>query len=188
MNNIRIPMAALSFSRWRSSQPASGVASRSGFALAVRRLASLVVTVALAVPALVLPAAAQAAALEQFKAFVANTRSARGDFSQRMVKEEGGKLRTSSASSGNFLFARPGKFIWTYQKPYEQLLQADGEKLLFTMNSDSAHPLVELHEVADDLARLPVPDGDNAFCRILTICAAGVAGRWLSDVACAGGQ
>ena len=75
------------------------------------------------------PLLANAAALEQFKAFVAGTKSARGEFSQRMVKEEGGKLRTSSASSGNFLFARPGKFIWTYQKPYEQLLQADGEKL-----------------------------------------------------------
>jgi len=84
---------------------------------------------AIAVTALTLPALSQAAALEQFKAFVAKTKSARGDFTQRMVKEEGGKLRTSSASSGNFLFARPGKFIWTYQKPYEQVLQADGEKL-----------------------------------------------------------
>ena len=27
------------------------------------------------------------------------------------------------------MFARPGKFIWTYQKPYEQLLQADGDQL-----------------------------------------------------------
>lgn len=27
------------------------------------------------------------------------------------------------------MFARPGKFIWIYRKPYEQLLQADGEKL-----------------------------------------------------------
>ncbi len=75
------------------------------------------------------PLLAGAAALEQFKAFVANTRSARGDFVQRMVKEENGKLRTSNAASGTFLFARPGKFIWTYQKPYEQLLQADGDKL-----------------------------------------------------------
>jgi outer membrane lipoprotein carrier protein len=70
-----------------------------------------------------------AAALDQFRSFVAATKSARGEFSQRMVKEEGGKLHTSSPSSGNFLFARPGKFIWSYQKPYEQVLQADGEKL-----------------------------------------------------------
>ena len=67
--------------------------------------------------------------MEQFRQFVAATKSARGEFSQRMVKEEGGKLHTSAASVGNFLFARPGKFIWAYQKPYEQILQADGDKL-----------------------------------------------------------
>lgn len=76
-----------------------------------------------------LPTLSQAAALEQFKAFVANTRSARGDFSQRMVKEEGGKMRASNPASGSFLFSRPGKFIWTYKKPYEQVLQADGDNL-----------------------------------------------------------
>ena len=76
-----------------------------------------------------LPLLAQASALEQFKAFVAGTKSARGEFTQRMVKEESGKMRVSSTASGVFLFARPGKFIWTYQKPYEQILQADGEKL-----------------------------------------------------------
>lgn len=76
-----------------------------------------------------LPLLAQASALEQFKHFVADTKSARGEFSQRMVKEEGGKLRTSAASSGGFQFARPGKFIWSYHKPYEQVLQADGDKL-----------------------------------------------------------
>lgn len=78
---------------------------------------------------LCLPLLAGATALEQFKTFVANTKAARGDFVQRMVKEEGGKLRTSNEASGTFVFARPGKFIWTYKKPYEQLLQADGEKL-----------------------------------------------------------
>ena len=75
------------------------------------------------------PWVVQAAALDQFKAFVAATKSARGEFTQRMVKEEGGKLQTSNASTGSFQFARPGKFVWTYQKPYEQILQADGDKL-----------------------------------------------------------
>jgi outer membrane lipoprotein carrier protein len=40
-----------------------------------------------------------------------------------------GNVKVSNASTGTFQFARPGKFIWTYQKPYEQMLQADGEKL-----------------------------------------------------------
>ena len=76
-----------------------------------------------------LPAFAQAAALDQFKTFVANTKSARGEFQQRMVREEGGKLRTSNEASGSFAFARPGKFIWSYRKPYQQVLQADGDNL-----------------------------------------------------------
>ncbi|MGV3742714.1 MAG: outer membrane lipoprotein chaperone LolA [Burkholderiaceae bacterium] len=82
--------------------------------------------------ALATPAIAGAAALEQFKSFVATTKSAKGEFVQRQAKaQEAGQEKASvaMASSGTFLFARPGKFIWTYQKPYEQVLQADGEKL-----------------------------------------------------------
>jgi outer membrane lipoprotein carrier protein len=75
------------------------------------------------------PAAAEASALAQFKSFVATTQSAKGEFTQRQIKMMDGTLKTSNAASGIFIFARPGKFIWDYQKPYEQLLQADGENL-----------------------------------------------------------
>jgi outer membrane lipoprotein carrier protein len=78
--------------------------------------------------ALALAGAAQASALEQFKTFVAGTKAARGEFTQQQVRKEG-KSKVAPVSSGTFVFARPGKFIWTYQKPYEQLLQADGETL-----------------------------------------------------------
>ncbi len=69
--------------------------------------------------------AAHATALDQFKSFVSGTKSARGEFTQTQVM----KTKTGKTSSGTFVFARPGKFIWMYQKPYEQLLQADGETL-----------------------------------------------------------
>lgn len=69
---------------------------------------------------------AQAGALEQFKTFVSQTKAAKGEFVQRQMKD-GGKV--STPANGTFLFARPGKFIWAYIKPYEQVLQADGEKL-----------------------------------------------------------
>jgi outer membrane lipoprotein carrier protein len=85
---------------------------------------SLLVAAALALPAL-----AQAAALDQFRSFVSSTKTARGEFSQRLVKNDNGNARVSSASTGTFEFSRPGKFIWIYRKPYEQQLQADGEKL-----------------------------------------------------------
>nr|WP_255365198.1 outer membrane lipoprotein chaperone LolA [Collimonas sp. OK242] len=77
-----------------------------------------------------LPSLAGASALEQFKSFVSSTQSAKGEFSQQLVKIDAGKApKVTSTSSGIFIFARPGKFIWTYQKPYEQILQADGDKL-----------------------------------------------------------
>lgn len=72
--------------------------------------------------------AAQASALDQFKSFVANTKSARGEFTQQQVRKAANS-KVPPVSSGTFVFARPGKFIWEYQKPYEQLLQADGEQL-----------------------------------------------------------
>lgn len=72
--------------------------------------------------------AASAAALDQFKSFVASTKSAKGEFTQQQLgKSKSGKA--TAPSSGTFVFARPGKFIWTYQKPYEQVLQADGDQL-----------------------------------------------------------
>lgn len=75
-------------------------------------------------------APACAAALVQFKSFVAATKSAEGEFTQRIVKaDKEGKPQISNEASGSFVFSRPGKFIWIYQKPYEQVLQADGEKL-----------------------------------------------------------
>lgn len=73
---------------------------------------------------------ANASALDQFRSFVATTKAAKGEFTQRLVKaDSAGGAKMSNPSSGTFMFARPGKFIWTYQKPYEQLLQADGENL-----------------------------------------------------------
>jgi outer membrane lipoprotein carrier protein len=77
---------------------------------------------------LALTAAAQATALDQFKSFVSSTKAARGEFVQTQLKKSETSKPTPPAS-GSFVFARPGKFIWTYTKPYEQLLQADGEQL-----------------------------------------------------------
>jgi outer membrane lipoprotein carrier protein len=105
-----------------------------------QRGSALLVATALILSTLLLPSLSYAAALEQFKSFVNSTRAARGEFSQRLVKLNGGgstkgkaaggsSASVSEASTGDFVFERPGKFIWTYRKPYEQLLQADGDKL-----------------------------------------------------------
>jgi outer membrane lipoprotein carrier protein len=85
-------------------------------------------TTLFAAAALAIGGSASAAALDQFKSFVGGTKSARGEFTQTQVrKTTAGKA--APPSTGTFVFARPGKFIWTYQKPYEQVLQADGDTL-----------------------------------------------------------
>lgn len=71
-------------------------------------------------------AAVLANGIEQLRAFVANVKSAEGEFAQ-VQQGRSGKL--TGTSSGAFLFARPGKFIWKTVKPFDQLLQSDGEKL-----------------------------------------------------------
>lgn len=71
-------------------------------------------------------APAVAGAIDQLHQFVSQTRSARGEFSQRVTGRAG---RVTPASSGEFSFERPGRFRWAYLKPYEQLIVADGKTL-----------------------------------------------------------
>jgi len=71
--------------------------------------------------------AAHGASLEQLRAFLTQTSSARGEFVQRVSGRSGG---TQPVSSGRFVFQRPGKFRWTYDKPYEQVIVADGSRLV----------------------------------------------------------
>lgn len=78
--------------------------------------------------ALVAPAYASGTA--QLKAFAAQVKSARGEFEQKQVKgQQDGAMKVTNAASGTFEFSRPGRFIWRYIKPYDQLLQADGQTL-----------------------------------------------------------
>lgn len=86
------------------------------------RSLSAVLTVALT---LGITRAAGAAALDDLHAFVAQFKTAQGEFSQRVEST----TQHVSQSSGNFVFARPGRFRWIYTMPYEQALYADGATL-----------------------------------------------------------
>lgn len=73
-----------------------------------------------------LPAIADAAALDRLKAFVEGMKSGKAVFTQTVVAKSGRKPQTAA---GTMMFLRPGKFRWVYDKPYYQLIVGDGEKL-----------------------------------------------------------
>lgn len=72
-----------------------------------------------------MPLAAHAGAIEKLKTFIAATHSAQANFSQVVLDQHGKRMQSAS---GVMQFQRPGKFRWTYQKPYEQIIVGDGEK------------------------------------------------------------
>ncbi len=69
---------------------------------------------------------AVAGSIEKLHAFIEQTRSAKASFTQVVVDSNGA---VQQQATGTVQFQRPGKFRWTYDKPYEQLIVGDGEKL-----------------------------------------------------------
>ena len=69
---------------------------------------------------------AQSATLERLRAFVRDTQTARAQFTQTVSDRNG---RMVQEASGEFAISRPGKFRWTIDKPYKQLLVGDGERV-----------------------------------------------------------
>lgn len=69
---------------------------------------------------------ADAGGLDQLRAFLDQSRSARGVFAQTVLARSGKKPRQAA---GVFALQRPGKFRWSYESPYKQLLVSDGARL-----------------------------------------------------------
>lgn len=64
--------------------------------------------------------------ITQLRQFVETAGSASGRFEQQVTASSG---RRPQQASGTFAFERPGRFRWTYETPYPQLLVSDGERL-----------------------------------------------------------
>ncbi len=71
-------------------------------------------------------AAARADAVEALREFARDALTGRAAFTQVVTSPDGAKKKTSS---GRFEFARPNRFRFTYDKPFEQLIVGDGQKL-----------------------------------------------------------
>ena len=69
---------------------------------------------------------AHASGIERLNQFMASTVTATGEFEQRVVSRD---RKLVQESRGTFAFARPGKFRWTYAKPYPQVIVGDGARV-----------------------------------------------------------
>lgn len=69
---------------------------------------------------------AHGASLERYQEFLNGTHSARATFQQRVV-DRNGKL--VQETKGSFVFQRPGRFRWVYDKPADQVIVGDGQRV-----------------------------------------------------------
>jgi outer membrane lipoprotein carrier protein len=75
---------------------------------------------------LVVPMGAHADAVDTLREFSREVNSGRANFTQTVVSPDGLRKRSSS---GQFAFVRPNRFRFAYDKPFEQLIVSDGQKV-----------------------------------------------------------
>ncbi len=119
--------------------------------------------------ALTLGGGASASGLDELHAFLEGTKTAQGNFRQVVTNREG---RTTQTATGTFAFARPGKFRWTYAKPFDQLIVGDGEKV-YVYDRDLNQVIVRKLDAALGATPAALLAGDNALEKNFTLTASG---------------
>jgi len=76
--------------------------------------------------AALLPGTTAASSIEELKRLLEQTTTARARFAQMVLDKNMKKLQQAT---GTMQFARPGKFRWEYDKPYEQVIVSDGTRV-----------------------------------------------------------
>ena len=69
---------------------------------------------------------AYSASIDRYREFLDGTRSARARFEQKVYDRSGKPVQESK---GSFVFERPGKFRWVYDKPADQVIVGDGTRV-----------------------------------------------------------
>jgi outer membrane lipoprotein carrier protein len=71
-----------------------------------------------------------AGGIEALEHFIRNAKSGKSEFTQTVTAPaRDGQAARSRTSSGTFEFQRPNKFRFTYRKPFEQVIVAEGTSL-----------------------------------------------------------
>lgn len=125
--------------------------------------------VSLAAALALVSVAAHATAIDQLRSFLSQTKTARGEFTQRVTSRAGA---TAQNSTGRFVFQRPGKFRWVYDKPYEQIIVADGDRL-FLYDKDLNQVTVKKLAGAIPASPASILFGSNEFEKEFEVADAG---------------
>ena len=75
---------------------------------------------------MIFPVLADAATVDELKTLLRETTTARSRFAQMVLDKN---LKQLQQSTGTMQFARPGKFRWEYDKPYQQTIVGDGTRV-----------------------------------------------------------
>jgi outer membrane lipoprotein carrier protein len=92
---------------------------------------------------LLLASAARADSVDLLRDFASNVRSGRAAFTQTVTSVDGAKKKESS---GQFEFVRPNRFRFSYAKPFEQQIVADGQRVWLydvDLNQVTVRPLAQ---------------------------------------------
>ncbi len=111
-----------------------------------------------------LPSPAQAGAIEQLRQFVEQTRAATGRFEQTALA--GTRTTRADNGSGEFAFERPGRFRWSVEKPFRQLLVSDGVNAYFfdhDLNQVTVRPVGEAMGSTPAAILFGMADVDQSF-------------------------
>ncbi|MBI3222467.1 MAG: outer membrane lipoprotein chaperone LolA [Nitrosomonadales bacterium] len=121
-----------------------------------------------------------AGAIEKLKGFIAATHSAQASFTQAVFDQNGKRMQSAS---GTMQFQRPGKFRWTYQKPYEQIIVGDGEKF-WLYDADLNQVTVKKLDAALGGSPAALLSGSNEIERGFTLKEAGTQDdlEWLQAI------
>lgn len=118
-----------------------------------------------------------ASGLDQLHAFLNDTKTSKGTFKQSVASKT---RQAPQNSTGTFAFARPGKFRWTYDKPFEQLIVGDGTRV-WVYDRDLNQVVVRKLDVALGATPAALLAGDNALEKNFDL-TAGVANDTLEFV------
>jgi outer membrane lipoprotein carrier protein len=135
--------------------------ARTSFAVLLRGFAAVAIVL--------LTNTAAASGLDQLHAFLEGTQSAEGKFRQVVVKKD---RSASQTTSGTFAFRRPGRFRWAYDKPFDQLIVGDGEKV-WVYDRDLNQVIVRKLDAALGATPAALLAGDNALENNFTLVAGG---------------